>query len=91
MRDAHLDPQPLLGGEPTEVGTCAARSRLDELIAAVERGESFVITRHGRPVARLLPTEPPAARGALVAAFREARAGCTLDVPLAELIAEGRG
>jgi prevent-host-death family protein len=90
MRYAHLDPQPLVLREPTEVGTYAAKSRLAELIAAVERGESFIITRHGRPVARLLPMEPPVAEGALLDAFREARTGCTLDRPLRELIAAGR-
>ena len=32
-----------------------ARKRLSDLIAAAERGESVVITRRGRKVARLVP------------------------------------
>jgi len=32
-----------------------AKTRLLQLLDAVERGESFVITRHGRPIARLSP------------------------------------
>ena len=34
-----------------------ARRRLSELVTAAEQGESFVITRRGREVARLVPAE----------------------------------
>jgi len=37
-----------------------AKSRFSSLLAEVEAGEEVVITRRGRPVARLVP-EPPAA------------------------------
>jgi prevent-host-death family protein len=37
------------------VGISAARKRFYELIARVERGEEFVITRYGKPVAVLVP------------------------------------
>ena len=30
-----------------------AKTKLLQLLDAVERGEAFVITRHGRPIARL--------------------------------------
>ena len=33
-----------------------AKAHLAELLRAVEHGESFSITRHGRPIAYLLPT-----------------------------------
>jgi prevent-host-death family protein len=36
------------------VGTFEAKNRLSELIDKVERGEEIVITRHGKPVARLV-------------------------------------
>jgi prevent-host-death family protein len=36
------------------VGTFEAKNRLSELIDKVERGEEVVITRHGKPVARLV-------------------------------------
>jgi prevent-host-death family protein len=37
------------------VGAYDAKTRLSELLDRVERGEQFVITRHGRPIARLVP------------------------------------
>ncbi|MBI4956801.1 MAG: type II toxin-antitoxin system Phd/YefM family antitoxin [Myxococcales bacterium] len=36
-----------------------AKTQLSRLLAAVEAGEEVVITRHGRPVARLVPATPP--------------------------------
>lgn len=39
-----------------------AKSRLSELLAAVERGEDVVIARAGRPVAILTAVHPPAER-----------------------------
>ena len=46
------------------VGVFDAKTHLSSLIEAVERGESITITKHGRPVARLVPyarrTEPRA-------------------------------
>ncbi len=38
-----------------EVQAPDAKARLTELLGEVERGESIVITRHGRPIARLVP------------------------------------
>ena len=35
----------------------AAKASLAELLDEVERGQTIVITRHGRPVARLIPDE----------------------------------
>jgi prevent-host-death family protein len=45
------------GGGPTTIGAHEAKTKLSELIARAERGESFVITKNGRPVARLVPAE----------------------------------
>jgi len=39
----------------TSIGAYDAKTRLSELLARVERGEQIVITRHGRPIARLIP------------------------------------
>jgi prevent-host-death family protein len=38
-----------------EHSTGAAKNNLSRLIRQVERGESVVITRHGKPVAQLVP------------------------------------
>ncbi len=35
-----------------------AKAHLSELLNAVESGEEVVITRHGRPVARVVPAIP---------------------------------
>jgi prevent-host-death family protein len=45
-------------------GAEQARNRLPELIAAAEKGRSTIITRHGRPVAALVPFDEHAASGA---------------------------
>jgi prevent-host-death family protein len=38
-----------------EVGAFEAKNKLSALLDRVEQGEEVVITRHGRPVARLVP------------------------------------
>jgi prevent-host-death family protein len=42
-------------GGAREIGAFEAKTHLSELLAAVERGESFTITRRGKPVAELRP------------------------------------
>jgi len=39
------------------VGAFEAKTHFANLLARVGRGESITITRHGRPVARLVPVE----------------------------------
>ena len=39
----------------SEIGAFEARTHLPKLLQRVEAGERFVITRHGRPVAELIP------------------------------------
>jgi prevent-host-death family protein len=38
-----------------EVQSSEAKAHLTQLLSDVERGETIVITRHGRPIARLVP------------------------------------
>ncbi len=40
-----------------EVGTYEAKTRLPELLKRVEAGETVVITRRGKPVARIVAAE----------------------------------
>ncbi|HEY1364531.1 MAG TPA: type II toxin-antitoxin system Phd/YefM family antitoxin [Xanthobacteraceae bacterium] len=42
-------------------GAEEARNQLPELLAAAEKGRSTIITRHGRPIAALVPIEAYAA------------------------------
>ena len=38
-----------------KIGAFEAKNRLSELLDAAENGEEIMITKHGRPVARLVP------------------------------------
>jgi len=38
-----------------QIGAFEAKNRLSELLQRVENGEEVTITRHGKPVARLVP------------------------------------
>ncbi|HLF31913.1 MAG TPA: type II toxin-antitoxin system prevent-host-death family antitoxin [Xanthomonadales bacterium] len=40
------------------VSLAKAKAHLSELLNTVESGEEVIITRHGRPVARVLPASP---------------------------------
>jgi prevent-host-death family protein len=40
---------------PTTVGAYEAKTKFSELIARAETGESFVVTKNGKPVARIAP------------------------------------
>lgn len=75
-----------------QIGVYEAKTQLPRLLDEVERGESVTITRHGRPVARLVPVggRRRSVREAIEAieAFRQ---GHTLgDLTIRELIEEGR-
>lgn len=41
----------------TSVGAFEAKTHLSELLQRVEAGEQVTITKHGRPVARLVPVQ----------------------------------
>ena len=38
-----------------ELGAYEAKTHLSKLLERVEKGERFIITKHGRPVAELIP------------------------------------
>jgi prevent-host-death family protein len=42
----------------SEIGSFDAKNKLSALLAKAERGEETVITRRGRPVAKLVPLTP---------------------------------
>jgi prevent-host-death family protein len=46
-------------GAALTIGAYDAKTRLSELLDRVERGEQIVITRHGKPIARLVPNSEP--------------------------------
>ncbi len=76
------------------VGAYEAKTHLYQLLDEVEAGLTITFTKHGRPVARLVPPvrydRPEPER--VVAALRQARQGIRLEgLSLRELIEEGRG
>lgn len=77
-----------------EVGAFEAKNNLSALLDQVEQGEEIVITRRGRPVARLVSPMPGGSReqaAAAAARIRERARGVTLGgLTLKDLIAEGR-
>ena len=77
------------------VGAFEAKNKLSELLDQVEHGEVIVITRHGTPVARLVPyAETFDREDALRAAveLKEFRKGNKLPAGLSirDMIDEGR-
>ncbi len=75
-----------------EVGAYEAKTHLPALLERVSRGEQITITKHGRPVARLVPVAKPDVerRRAAIAKLKEFAQGHTLGAPVKRLIEEGR-
>ncbi len=78
----------------TEVGAFEARNRFGQLLDRVEQGEEVVITRHGKAVAKLVPTRAGHDRDKARKAadqLLEASRGLTLGgLKIKDLIDEGR-
>lgn len=85
------------------IGAFEAKTHLSQLLERVEAGEQFTITRHGRPVAKLMPVtvaedgeQARARRLAAIEALRKLSAGVRLNPPgkkkltIRQLIEEGR-
>lgn len=76
------------------IGAYDAKTHLAELLDRVARGERITITRHGSPVAMLVPATDAAhvSSDEAVDALRRFRRGITLGggLSLRDLIQEGR-
>jgi prevent-host-death family protein len=77
-----------------EIGALEAKNRLGTVLDWVEQGEEVVITRRGKPVARLVPNRPSASGDEARAAarnIREMSRGMSLGgLSIRDLVAEGR-
>jgi prevent-host-death family protein len=87
-----------------DVPVFEAKTRLSELLARAQQGETVTITRHGKPMARLVAAEPVAPYGSgvgdesresqeVATAFEELarlRVGLRLGSPVREAIEAGR-
>ncbi|PZS25739.1 MAG: type II toxin-antitoxin system prevent-host-death family antitoxin [Pseudonocardiales bacterium] len=76
----------------TTVGAYEAKTHLPRLLQQVEAGESIVITRHGRAVARLVPADQRSADpDEVITALRVARKGVRRGrTSVRRMIDEGR-
>lgn len=74
-----------------EVGAYEAKTNLSRLLEMVERGERITLTRHGRPVAMLVPVEDKRVPEDVVRDLREFRRGRSLgDLSVSQMVEEGR-
>lgn len=75
------------------IGIYEARTRWSELIKRVSDGEEITITRHGMPVARLVPangTSRTSAREAIEAIKQLRRGNSLKGLRLKKMIEQGR-
>lgn len=75
------------------VGIFEAKTRLSELVEQAMAGHEVIITRHGRPVARIAPImDSRSEMSSLVEDIKRFRKNCKLPkgVTIRELINEGR-
>ena len=76
------------------VGAYEAKTHLSELLEKVEAGEEITITKHGAPVAKLVPVKKEVRPGERVAAIdriQKLATGLSLGgLKVKELIREGR-
>ena len=76
----------------SEVGAYEAKTHLPKLLERVEKGERFTITKHGRPVAELVPISRHDAQAVhrTIATMRSLRAELgSRGVRLSDLTQEG--
>ena len=76
------------------VGAYEAKTHLSELLEKVEGGEEFTITKHGSPIAKLVPVRKKSSVEERADAIRRIQAlGSRLSLgglKIRDLIAEGR-
>ena len=76
----------------SSVGCYEAKTKLAELIKRAAGGESILITKHGRAVAKLVPASGPddSRRDQAFATLAEIRGRSVLGIDLEDAIARGR-
>jgi prevent-host-death family protein len=77
------------------VGSFEAKTHLPQLLERVAQGEEFTITKHGKPVARLVPIIRPRPRpdvGQVIEELKAFSKGNTLGdgITVRDLIEDGR-
>lgn len=75
------------------IGAFEAKTHLSKLLEKIEQGEQFVITKHGRPVAKLVPIsnfDPLTARLAIEKIKQFSKHHSLKGLTLKQIINEGR-
>ena len=76
------------------IGAYEAKTHFSELLERVEQGDEITITRHGSPVARMVPVKKkatPDERRAAMEKWKKSRKGLSLGgLKIKDLINEGR-
>jgi prevent-host-death family protein len=79
---------------PKTIGAYDAKTRFSELLDQVQSGEEITITKHGMPVARLVPVKKKATsqeRKEAIERWKESSKGITLGgLKIRDLLNEGR-
>lgn len=77
-----------------EIGLFEAKNKLSELVDRVERGAEITITRRGKPVAKLVPTDAgfdrAKAKRAVEGIIRLSKGVSLRGLKIKDLINEGR-
>ncbi|MEO9188944.1 MAG: type II toxin-antitoxin system prevent-host-death family antitoxin [Acetobacteraceae bacterium] len=75
-----------------QIGAFEAKTHLSEILDRVQRGERVTITRHGKPVAQLVPVDviDPDKRRQAIERLKTFSKGRTLGMSWRELIESGR-
>jgi prevent-host-death family protein len=88
LHSDNIDQSDRLVDPVREVQASEAKTHLPSLLDEVERGETIVITRHGRPIARIVP-ESERRRAEIRAAIEDLKAlrRSLPKIPLRDLLA----
>ncbi|MCL4351879.1 MAG: type II toxin-antitoxin system Phd/YefM family antitoxin [Firmicutes bacterium] len=75
-----------------QVGAYDAKTHLSELLDRVAQGDTIIVTKHGRPIAKLVPfREDTLSEETLIARFQKLRSGISPQgLSIREMIDEGR-
>ena len=78
------------------VAVFEAKNRLSEILAAVEQGEEYIVTKHGNPIARIIParhvdaTSVSDAEGLIIQIMSSRKNSHLSDLEYQQAIEEGR-
>ncbi len=71
--------------KPSHIGAFEAKTHFSELLEKVRRGQSFVVTKRGEPVAELGPVSAPSSRPTFGSASEQVQLAPDFDKPLPEM------